>query len=294
MLYQQWFVNYPIGLGLQDLVPAVGDENEVNQALGLLENSGLIQRNSLNWGVITIYGIDVYEQNLPPSFISQKLEERRLILEALKEVYDRDVYEFVPSEVLLTKVQISDGHYLKAIIEYLGQKGLVDADMLVGTDFLVRLNAQGYLSLHSNIENDVVVMTSAYAILFNLENHLRQFIESKMRSKVGSEWWSIGVTGTVKNRVDEMKEKENKLGWKVSKSDNNTEYLLFEQLEKIITANWKEVFESVFHNQQKIIFRLRELEGIRNAIAHTRMLSPEGMTRLEQYSQDLFTLTTSE
>jgi len=66
LLYDEWIKNYLLGLSLQHLVPCVGDENEVNQALAMLENNGLIQKNKLNWNVITTYGIDVYEENLPP------------------------------------------------------------------------------------------------------------------------------------------------------------------------------------------------------------------------------------
>jgi hypothetical protein len=87
-----------------------------------------------------------------------------------------------------------------------------------------------------------------------------------------------------------MKLDELSLDWKINRPNGDTEYLLFEYLEKIITKNWEEVFEEFFHDQQKIILKLKELESIRNSIAHTRMLSYDGIIRLEQYSQDLLNM----
>jgi Swt1-like HEPN len=76
----------------------------------------------------------------------------------------------------------------------------------------------------------------------------------------------------------------------VTQDRTNTAYLLFEDLEKIIIRNWEEAFKPVFHDQHAISLRFGELVEIRNSIAHTRMLSQEGMIRLNQYSQDLINM----
>jgi len=109
--------------------------------------------------------------------------------------------------------------------------------------------------------------------------------------KYGSDWWNIGVSKGLKDKADEMKKAELKVGWEVSSTKTNLEYLSFEHLQKLINNNWKDVFENVFGSQDKIALKLNELETIRNAIAHTRTLSDDGMQRLEQYSQDIFNLT---
>ena len=87
-----------------------------------------------------------------------------------------------------------------------------------------------------------------------------------------------------------MRKDELLIGWQISESNNNLQYLHFDHLEKIITTNWTGVFEPVFQNQQKIFLRLKELEGIRNSVAHMRLLSQDGINRLEQYSQDLLNM----
>jgi hypothetical protein len=88
-----------------------------------------------------------------------------------------------------------------------------------------------------------------------------------------------------------MKADETSMAWTVAIAKSNTEYLLFEHLNGIITNNWKDVFEPIFKDQHKIQLPLRELESLRNAIAHTRTLSADGTTRLEQYSTDIFNMT---
>ena len=55
--------------------------------------------------------------------------------------------------------------------------------------------------------------------------------------------------------------------------------------------DWKDVFEPIFKDQHKIHLSLIELESLRNAIAHTRTLPVDGMTRLEQYNKDIFNMT---
>jgi hypothetical protein len=84
-----------------------------------------------------------------------------------------------------------------------------------------------------------------------------------------------------------MRQHERSLGWQVSEVNSNTEYLLFEHLQKIIMTNWIDVFWPLFGEQGKISLHLKELESIRNLIAHTRRLSLDGMNRLQQYSQGL-------
>jgi len=87
-----------------------------------------------------------------------------------------------------------------------------------------------------------------------------------------------------------MRDDEKNVGWQVTNTRGNIEFLSFEHIQKIIVNNWNDVFESIFQDQNKITLKLTELEIIRNAIAHTRTLSDEGIKRLEQYAQDVFNL----
>jgi hypothetical protein len=109
-----------------------------------------------------------------------------------------------------------------------------------------------------------------------------------MRSTYGSDWWNSGhIPLKVRDNVDKLTDEERSLSWQVSVTNNDTEYLQFGNIGSIIVNNWKECFEQFFHDQIRIASKLEELEKIRNSIAHTRMLSQEGLDRLEMYSQEI-------
>jgi Swt1-like HEPN len=292
LLYGEWFKSNIAGLSVQALTSnTVSSENEIYTALGILEAGWLIQKNDLSWYVITIGGVDRYEEMLPPSQITRKREERRRILDVLLPFYQDDVHNWITNDELAKQTQMIDLLYLLATVEYMHQSGLVDLDVLNGGAFYVRISAGGVISLQNNITDNMIAMANAYKILFNLENHLRQYIELRMRNNLGPECWNNGVSDNVRQKAAERKLKESNMGWKVSVTKGDSEYLLFEDLSKIMVVNWERVFKQDLHDQEKIKFRLKELEDIRNAIAHTRTLTQEGMTRLEHYSQDLLTLT---
>jgi len=291
-LNEQWFKDYLNGIPFQLFQSKFSEApNEILQTLEALENSYLIKRNDIGWYVITTAGIDVFEENLSPSIVSKINSERRNVMELLKELYDTDIYQTIDHETLMTKVKISDFRYLLGIVVYLEEKGLVVLDMVIGGAFQIRLTPAGNEALLNQTFSNALVMKNAYAILFNIENHLRDFLELKLSTKLGSDWWNLGIPKGIRDKVDQMKRDENNIGWKVTNTRGNIEFLSFEHIQKIIANNWKDVFEPIFQDQNKIILKLTELEIIRNAIAHTRTLSDEGMKRLEQYAQDILNLT---
>jgi hypothetical protein len=211
-------------------------------------------------------------------------------LNLLLESYEVNPLVWVESDDVANKVQINNHRYLASTAVYLNQSGAVDLDMFIGGAFKIRLSADGFASLQVKTVDNSIVMARAYMILFRLENQLRNFIESTMRITFGSQWWDTKVSSLVRQRADERKQKESSMGWSVSLKNGDTQYLLFEDIQKIIITNWEEVFKKSLIDQQKIILKLKELEDMRNAIAHTRTLTLDGMTRLEQYSQDLLNL----
>jgi Swt1-like HEPN len=94
--------------------------------------------------------------------------------------------------------------------------------------------------------------------------------------------------------VDKLISDESSLGWQISETNNDTEYLRFGHIGNIIFRNWNDCFEQSFHDQIKITSKLDELGKIRNSIAHTRMLSQEGSKRLEMYSQEIENMMNSK
>jgi hypothetical protein len=294
-LYEKWFEDYTMGVSMEVLISKLGrGRNEVSQSLEVLQSHSLVESIEIpGFYRITVLGIDIFETNLLPSLFQNKIQERKIILEFLLEPYQIDTKQQMHSDDLMKRIKNSGRYYLTGNVEYLERNGYVKLNRFHGGRFFIRLTAKGFQSLQNVIVDNARVMTTAYRTLFRLENLLRRFIESKLRSKHGQNWWDSRVSQNIKKEVDKVKKSESNLSWKVSASEHITDYLLFEHLGLIITTNW-DVFKSVFHSQGRIAHRLAELESMRNSIAHTRMLSQDGMNRLDQYSQDLLNMIKSE
>lgn len=267
------------------------DDKEITRALQSLEADYLIERHDGRFYRITTYGIDSYENNLLPSELSSKIHQREKTLEALKETYLKDPYEDVSNEKISKTVGVEKYMELVAVMKYLESKDLVHLEVFSGV-FFTRLTANGLKSFEQPAFDSGDYMKIAYNILYRLENHLRRFIEKKLKERYGSDWWNQGISKNLRNEADDRSTKEAALGWKISDVKSTMEYLQFPDLSRIITNQW-DVFRPIFTDVSKIQLKLKELEDIRNAIAHTRNLSSDAITRLEQYSSDILTLTKS-
>jgi len=129
-------------------------------------------------------------------------------------------------------------------------------------------------------------MVRAYAILYLLENSLRQFIKEKLEEKVGADWWDKVVSTTIRENCENRRKKETGSPWHEVKESHPLWYTLFDELESIIQANWG-VFQPHFRDQHSVIGRLSELEIARNNIAHNRLLEETELERLRVYSRDI-------
>ena len=132
-----------------------------------------------------------------------------------------------------------------------------------------------------------------YKRLHTLENEIRIFILKKLISKHGHVWWEDAVPKIVRqkgwNTPEKLKQKE--LNTKIFDSENILPliyYTNFGDLKKIIEDenNWDTVFKQVFENQG-VVFKLEELDKIRNKIAHNRYLTDENKGLLQHYYSQL-------
>ena len=128
-----------------------------------------------------------------------------------------------------------------------------------------------------------------YERLHALENELRTFILKTLMLKHGHAWWEETVPETVRqkkwNSPKELKQKE--LNSKLHDSETMQHlihYTNFGDLKKIIEEdmNLNTIFEHEFGGQGGL-YKLDELEPIRNKIAHNRYLTEENETALKFY-----------
>jgi biotin operon repressor len=290
-LYDIWFKNYVVGYSSQDLIRETGyEENQINQAIQFLESNGLIISNNPRRYVVTTYGIDKREEMLSPALLAAKKQERRKILEVLAELYQHNVYDQIDSNVLAEKIQSTDRIYLLGTVVYLENIGLVQVDMYNGGFFYIRLTINGFQSLQDHTSDNSAFMSNAYRLLFNLENNMRKFIETKLIEFYKNDWWDKGINTSIRDSIDIKRKVETDAGWKVSETNSEMQFLDFTDIERVMRKNWKECFESYFHDQDRVYSRLIMLENIRNSIAHTRTLTIDSMNRLQQNYDDLMNL----
>jgi hypothetical protein len=132
-----------------------------------------------------------------------------------------------------------------------------------------------------------------YDILQKLEKVLREFI-SKELSKITPYWWTQRVPPDVCQRAEERKAKNESLWpWHQKKELSLIYYIDFPDYIKIISRkdNWKEVFVLIFRDKEAISTKLRELEPIRNDIAHSREISIQAGKKLEIYAEEIIAAT---
>ena len=289
VLYEKYFQNHIIGISSRETDRVVkGEKNEISKAIQLLENKYFIE-NDKGWYRITHNGIDRYEDTLPASSLIKRITERKIILQFLKEIYDKDTSLFAELPEILEKTKNDDSKELWGQMKYMVDKGLVHWQTHTN-GFWVQLTVEGAQTFESYERYDHQIMTASYRTLFILENHIRNFIEKKLMIKHGLEWWGKGISQSLQNKIDDRKKEELQFPWIVSSNKNNLEYLSFPDLTKILINQW-DVFKEYLKNQNQIELRLNELEEIRNSIGHSRTLTEDSITRLEQYSNDILKMT---
>ena len=108
VFYEKWFEDYVIGVPHRNLGTIVeGDKNEILKMIELLESKGMIW-NDDGWFKITSFGIETYEEALPPSISNRRITQRKQILECLKEVYDKDVNGSMDSKQIIQRLKIEN------------------------------------------------------------------------------------------------------------------------------------------------------------------------------------------
>ncbi len=128
----------------------------------------------------------------------------------------------------------------------------------------------------------------AYELLRRLEGALRGVIEESL-SRVSPNWWNERILGDVRERAEKRKQQ--------SGSDlHPIHYVDFSDYVKIIRKrdNWRDAFHKVFKDEESISVKLRELEPIRNALAHSRPLPKGSLERLRVNAKDILWLMSTE
>lgn len=289
-LYFKFFKNYVNGIDCRNIATDIEfDKNEIAKIIAKLESNYLIELDRSSYKII-MSGIEKFESIANPTEVNINITERQIILSELKNEYDVDINTKLNHEDLGQRINSQDRMHLLGQINYLKQKGFVDLDLALGGNFEIKLNAQGTGAVENINYGIAEYNENEYKMLYLLENHLRKFIERKLRERYRATWWTDGILQSLQNKANDRKTDEQSNSWEVSVTSSDLEYLEFPDLGRIIVNQWV-IFESIFSTQNTITTKLNELEKIRNAIAHTRTLSEDSFSRMNIYSKEIFKIT---
>ena len=129
-----------------------------------------------------------------------------------------------------------------------------------------------------------------YLRLKRLEEAFRGHIVGKL-SALTPEWWMQRVPDDVRSNAERRKvARESMWPWHEGQDLSLIHYVDFADYSKIICRkdNWREVFSGTFGDLELLRAKLRELEPIRNDVAHVRELTQTARDKLRVYSRDLF------
>ena len=142
--YDRYFQTSPyIGIFYSQIDTIVsGNKNDIEKAIhSLMLENNIEDRDGFYH--ITAPGIDVYEATLSQSISRKRKEPRAIILELLKESYDKDIHRYVDKGAFLDKLGDINTSELFPHMEYLKKKELIELDVY-SDNFTARLSAVGY------------------------------------------------------------------------------------------------------------------------------------------------------
>jgi hypothetical protein len=120
-----------------------------------------------------------------------------------------------------------------------------------------------------------------HLLVEDLENAVRRCMKSNLE-KLSENWWIERVPPDVRERAEERQKKD-------ELKRDLIQYVDFADYVKIIVRrdNWRDLFQKIFKEQEVILAKFKELEPIRNALAHGRKLTTEQKEKLKIFSQDI-------
>jgi len=153
--------------------------------------------------------------------------------------------------------------------------------------FLQTLQAER-LILNSDLPEAVssrkIGYQEAYGLLRNLEGALRKLIEESL-SPISADWWTSRIPDDVREKAEGRKKQ-------AAGNLHPVHYVDFPDYVKIIRKkdNWREAFNKILKDEEWISVKVKELEPIRNALAHSRTLPRGGLEKLRINVKDILNL----
>jgi hypothetical protein len=111
-----------------------------------------------------------------------------------------------------------------------------------------------------------------FACMLRLEAALRQLVIEQLSAIAGPKWHKQRLPSDVNEKLVEGPKYERAFKWFEFTPHHPICYVDFPDLLKIIVRadNWNTCFSAIFGNKDNLAAKYREIELVRNKIAHTR------------------------
>ena len=116
---------------------------------------------------------------------------------------------------------------------------------------------------------------AAYGLLYEIEVVLRELLIEVLADVCGPLWWKQRLPSDVLQKFRNGRDYERNTAWIHTVPHHPIYYVDFPDLRKVIerSDNWTDVFKPIFGDAVVLSGTLRELEPIRNKVAHNRKVT---------------------
>ena len=290
-LYDRKLLDYRVRDNLYKPTPEVTDSNHYPDSILKYPVMVLDQYFSLLWDIaeetvewrkgfiLHNNGFNVFLRVLAEILKYQKgnwdkQEVRELIEEPLKHYFE-EKFEEIKEIRALTSNEAGRARVALEIIQRINLK-----EENFARDFIEEAKKRDRLAFEKS---------EPYQKLKELETNLRLFIQEKLEN-ISKNWWKERIPSDVQEKAKQnLQKSQSPWPWVTDENRSPVFYIDFPDYAKIMQRkdNWNEIFSKIFKDSSVIFSKLKELENIRNKIAHTRSLNAQESTTLELYTSQI-------
>jgi hypothetical protein len=158
-----------------------------------------------------------------------------------------------------TSISSSDGYFMK-YIESIARSSSVPPN---------RQSSR----IHTQPIDIKYLLTASYTNVYDAETSMRKKIWTVLEDKYGAGsqfWWKSILSSGIRQRIVERANKSLDAEFENSPPDS---YLTLGECKEILTERWEKDFSKVLQRRDFILSSLKELEDLRNDVAHFRVFS---------------------
>jgi len=130
-------------------------------------------------------------------------------------------------------------------------------------------------------------MAEVYVLIYCIENSLRMFIKHVCTHQYGDDYiGKIQISKELRKKIRSRKKDAEKNKWLPIRGEDDLFYIDIEDLGKIVQNNW-ELFKSFFPDQSWITQKIKEIQDIRNLVAHNSYVEETERNLLKVYYKQI-------